>query len=100
MQNYDPNISFGTHVIEVYLQQWEYKGTFTVKRKGNCKGADILHDVHELVYDDLKGTPAQIILKDDDANELVLEDEEEREYDWIVPFVVGARIIEFIPEIR
>lgn len=42
MKNYDPNITWGVHTIEVTLQQWEYIGHLIFKNGGNCKGRDVL----------------------------------------------------------
>lgn len=42
MKNYDPNIRYGTHTVEITLQQWEYTGHVTQRINGNCKGRTIL----------------------------------------------------------
>lgn len=42
MKNYDPNIVWGVHTIEVTLQQWGYVGHLMLKNTGNCRGKDVL----------------------------------------------------------
>ena len=37
MENYDPNIQWGTHTIKVSFQQWDYKGFIVFEKGGNCK---------------------------------------------------------------
>lgn len=42
MDNYDPNIFEGTHIIRVTMQQWGYKGHVAFPVGGNCKGTGVL----------------------------------------------------------
>ena len=42
MRNYDPNIHYGIHTVEITLQQWEYVGHIRQEVSGNCKGRDII----------------------------------------------------------
>lgn len=86
MKNYDPNIFEGTHVIKVTLQQWQYKGHIWVEMGGNCKGLDLIagfddyFECEEGDFDarndcDLKEEDGWWtgVLKDEEGNELVLE---------------------------
>lgn len=42
MKTYDPNMTWGTHVVEVTIQQWDYMGHLKYECNGNCKGKEIL----------------------------------------------------------
>ncbi|MDU6990035.1 MAG: DUF5406 family protein [Escherichia coli] len=86
MENYDPNIQWGTHTIKVSFQQWDYKGFIVFEKVGNCKGLDIL----ELGEDDLY----DVKFKENPIEELLVEDEWYRLKDYIV----GVEIVDFVEE--
>lgn len=48
MKNYDPNINYGTHIVEVTIQMWEYIGHLKYKIGGNCKGLSIMKNAEDL----------------------------------------------------
>ncbi len=58
MKNYDPNVDWGTHIVEVTIQMWEYLGHLKFKIRGNCKGLSVMKDVEDL------GTNEDIIWND------------------------------------
>lgn len=106
MKTYDGlRFSFGTHTIKVSLQNKQYKGHFTCKIGGNCKGMNILESCcYEEQIDEAVKTDCEIIVDDDyfivtltdpinkDTCEYELDDSEFRE------MIVGVEIVEFIPE--
>ena len=109
MENYDPNIQWGTHTIKVSFQQWDYKGFIVFEKGGNCKGLDILELGEDDLYD-VKFKENQInfrLLSADadceewfamtlknDKEELLVEDEWYRLKDYIV----GVEIVDFVEE--
>lgn len=42
LKGYDPNIRWGNHTVKITIQRWEYVGHIIQKKRGNCKGRDIL----------------------------------------------------------
>ena len=107
MKNYNPNITWGVHTIEVTLQQWEYIGHLIFKNGGNCKGRDIL----DFDFMDYEGFPIEsdcdfqyheeddyfsAILKDKDGNTLEVEGETE-EFNQMI---VKVEIIDYVEEKR
>lgn len=42
MKSYDPTIRYGTHTVEITLQQYGYTGHVTQRINGDCKGRTIL----------------------------------------------------------
>lgn len=53
IQNYDPNIYWAAHTIEVDFMMWGFKASRTVSINGNCKGRTILESGIEEVIDQL-----------------------------------------------
>ena len=49
MENYDPNISYGDHVVRVHLQLWGYRGSVDVAVGGNCHGKEIIETAMEAI---------------------------------------------------
>lgn len=105
MKNYDPNIIWGTHIIEITLQQWGYVGHLTFEVGGNCKGRDILD------FDFLNEEEAEsdcnfqyheeddyfsAILKDENGNTLEVDGEAE-EFNQML---VKVEIIDYVEEKR
>lgn len=105
MKNYDPNIRWGTHTIEVTLQQWDYVGTLQYEIGGNTKGESVLESVADTLswQEELKDNLCKFRCENDwftaelknPAGE-VLEVEEEIE--WLGSMIVGVRIISFEEE--
>lgn len=99
MKNYDPNIMWGTHTIEVTLQQWEYKGKITTEIGGNCRGFSILESAKDEINQKSRSNcKFKIIedsfcceLKDNKGNELEIEDE----LDNLDNYIVKIEIIDF-----
>ena len=48
MKNYDLNIDWGTHIVEVTIQSWEYIGHLKFKIGGNCKGLSVMKNADDL----------------------------------------------------
>ena len=108
MENYDLNNRWGTHIIKVSFQHWDYKGFVTFSRGGNCKWLDILTlDEDDLFDQPLIDNPIGfgLLSADDEGNEwfkmtlkngkddlLVVEDE----WEYLSSYIVGIEIIEFI----
>lgn len=110
MKSYDGlNSSYGTHTIKVSLQDDEYKGSFTYKIGGNCKGISVLSfDVsceHEKQIAKWKKTDCAIEL-DYEGNLIVTltnpQTKETCRYelddDEFMRMIVGVEIIEFQSE--
>lgn len=99
------------HIIEITLQQGEYKGTLKQKIGGNCFGQDVLHcfDADEIAEDEpLLENNCNLemqenddgeywftcTLKDDEGNECSIEDEAEHLKDLVVKLeIVDCKII-------
>lgn len=111
MKNYNPNIRWGTHVIEVTLQQWEYKNTVVFTMGGNTKGASILDSALSGIFDnifiensgnlrELEGSDGEewfgVILVNSDGEEMECEDE----MMYFDDYVVGVRIIDYIEDLE
>lgn len=98
MENYDPNNRFGTHLVQLTFQQWEYKLTVEVQVGGNCKGMTILEAAVDNFFSDIyksQGEYPMIIMKDDKGDEL--EGDVEDEYD-LKNMLVEAKILSFTKE--
>lgn len=50
MQNYDINIDYGEAILEVTIQNWQYKGHYRIKIQGNIKGASVLEVAFDTDY--------------------------------------------------
>lgn len=107
MENYDPNITWGVHTIEVTLQQWGYIGHLTFKNTGNCRGKDTLDfDLECLIGEKIENDCNfqyhkeddyfSAILKDKDGNTLEVEGETE-EFNQMI---VKVEITDYVEEKR
>lgn len=105
LQNYDPNIYEGVHEIKVMFQQWKYKGFVTYEIGGNVKGMEIFPSDSDDLYDckfkenpigfkDLDEDWFFMTLKDDEGNELKVEEE----FDYLSRYIVGFEIVGFKEE--
>ncbi|EJX61439.1 DUF5406 domain-containing protein [Enterococcus faecium] len=110
MKNYDPNSRWGTHTIKVSFQRWEYKGFVMFRKGGNCKGLSVLSlDEEDLYYQPLTDNPIgfgllpeddegnewfKMTLKNDEGDELLVEDVWEELGDYIV----GLEIVTFVAD--
>lgn len=110
MKNYDPNIRWGKYTVKVTFQRWDYKGFMMFRSDGNCKGLSVLLlDEEDLYYQPLTDNPIgleflpeddegnewfKMTLKNDEGNELLVEDACEELGDYIV----GLEIIAFVAD--
>jgi hypothetical protein len=102
LQNYDPNIMWGTHTVEVTLQKWGYTGTLSYETRGNCKGFAVLDGcIDDLMYQLLEDDDQELIrltlAKPNGGDTLTCEIWDERDLESMI---VGVRIIGFQPEKR
>lgn len=108
MKNYDLNTRWGTHIIKVSFQCWDYKGFVTFKRYGNCKGLDVLTiDEDDLFYRPAINNPIEFVLFYEDEGytewfKMILKNEKsdllavEEEMRYLSNYIVGIEIIDFI----
>ncbi|EMF0136990.1 hypothetical protein EGW60_11470 [Enterococcus faecium] len=110
MKNYDPDSQWGKHTIKVSFQRWDYKGFVTFRKGGNCKGLDVLaldeYDLYDqrlldnpigfglLPEDDEGNEWFKMTLKNDEGDELLVEEVWEELGDYIV----GLEIIAFVAD--
>ena len=110
MKNYDPDSQCGKHTIKVSFQRWDYKGFVTFRKGGNCKGLDVLaldeYDLYDqrlldnpigfglLPEDDEGNEWFKMTLKNDEGDELLVEEVWEELGDYIV----GLEIIAFVAD--
>lgn len=115
LKNYDPNVRFAMHVVELTYMVWDYKITAKVQIGGNTKGASILNSAIGLCADKLReeqgDVPVLILAKvGADDQEETLEctcDQYVREADtnpdiewWLERMCVGIRIVDHIEEAK
>lgn len=106
MKNYDPNIAWGVHMIEVTLQQWGYVGHLIFKNTGNCRGKDVLDFDFEYCVEQAESDCDfqyheeddyfSAILKDENGNTLKVEGEAE-EFNQMI---VKVEILDYVEEKR
>lgn len=110
MKNYDPDSQWGKHTIKVSFQRWDYKGFVMFRKGGNCKGLDVLaldeYDLYDqrlldnpigfglLPEDDEGNEWFKMTLKNDEGDELLVEEVWEELGDYIV----GLEIIAFVAD--
>lgn len=94
---------WGTHTVEITLQQSNFKGKITVWNYGNCKGFRALENAkdrinREEMFDsnckfkiEDEDDWFRCILKDENENELEVEDE----LDNLDDYIVKVEIIDF-----
>lgn len=104
---YDPNIKWACHTIELTFMQWGYSLKMQTEVHGNVTGADLfsgcVRDCFDKLYDQTVGDYAQIILKrpaedgkgGEDELEVSLDDEDD-----LMQICVGACIIKHEAEER
>lgn len=104
LENYDPNLTssgnMAKQTVELTFQQWQFSTTRTVTVGGNCTGLSVIETAIENVYDTLPTTgydAVYIELTDADQGELIVEDLDERDYDWLNSLLVSARITAIEP---
>lgn len=105
IKNYDPNISWGAHLIKITFQQWTYRGYITVKKGGKTKGLMILAiDIDDLYDSTFEENTANLEIMGQDYFRMTLVndlgDELEIEDDWdnLGDFIVGLEILTFEKE--
>ena len=108
MENYDININWGQATIEVTLQQWQYKGHYRIKIRGNIQGFDILRtalDTFDLENEDIIWNDCNLdifenyegegcfkaVLKDKEDNVLLTDDY----LTELEDLIVGVKIIDY-----
>ena len=105
MKEYNPNIRWGTHTIEVTFQQYDYTGKLSYEVGGNTKGAAHFEDVADhiswaerFVENNVKfetdGEWFSVTLVNEVDEELLVEDE----LDFLEDLIVGVKIISFSEE--
>lgn len=102
MNNYDPNITWSDHTVEITYQLWDYTKTVEVKISGNCRGFDILEsaiaqhaDSNEFDNDDpeiILSRPAEDGSEEPDTLQCT-PDEDDSIDRWLGKMCVGIRIV-------
>lgn len=114
LKNYDPNIRWAIHVVELTYMVWDYKFTAKVQVGGNTKGASILQLAigiyADKLYTEQGDVPVMILTKGVGDQEDTLDctcDEYVRETDtnpdiegWLERMCVGIRIVDHIEEAK
>lgn len=93
IKEYSPNIRWGKQIVEIVLKQWAYSKKFTVEVGGNCTGMDVLDCAISILTDQLEGE----VTLEHGKKKLLVEDEEERDEDWVKEMVVSAQIVDWKP---
>jgi hypothetical protein len=97
--NYDPNVNFCTQLVELRLAQWQYRATEMVQVRGNLKGAAVLLAAVRALYEKLEEFEGikHVTLKLG-GDVLHVEDDEQRDSDWLEELVISARILQIVPD--
>lgn len=104
MKNYDPNIAWGLHTIEVTLQQWGYIGHLKFKRGGNCKGRDVLDFDFEYCVEQAESDCDFQYHEEDDYFSAILKDENgstlevEGDVEEFNQMIVKIEILDYVEE--
>ncbi|MDT6746946.1 DUF5406 domain-containing protein [Enterococcus faecium] len=110
MENYDPNMRWGTHTLKVSFQRWDYKGFVTFRKAGNCKGLDVLALDEDYLYDHpLTDNPIGfgLLPEDDEGNEwfkMILTNDKgdqlfvEDTWSYLSDYIVSIKIIDFVAD--
>lgn len=104
VMNYDPNFTLwpnGKQTVRLTFGQWQYRGTFDVTVEGNISGLSVIESAIERLYESLpydkdpfgNGVYARIML-----GELINDDEDQREEEWLSDMLISAEIIHIEPE--
>jgi Family of unknown function (DUF5406) len=99
IQKYSPNTQWGKQVVEIILKAWGYSATFTEEVGGNCLGFDVIECAIVNLYDRLVddgAEPTKVVLTNSSGDELLCEDDEDREEEWLKKMVVSARIVAWV----
>ncbi len=91
IKEYSPNTRWGKQIVEIVLKQWAYSKTFTIEVGGNCTGMDVLECAIDILTDQLEG---EVVLKSGKKT-LLVEDEEERDEEWVKDMVVSIQIVDW-----
>lgn len=97
---YDPAIDPAQITYRLVFMQWGYRAEHTATVRGHVMGMNSLqaalsqfHD--RLSVDDL--IPANMVLTDAAGDTLLVDDDEQREEDWLAEMLVAAEIISVEP---
>ncbi len=105
VMNYDPNFTLcgrmAKQTVRLTFGQWQYRGTFDVTVMGNISGLSVIESAIERLYESLpydkdpfgNGVYARIML-----GELINDDEDQREEEWLSDMLISAEIIKIEPE--
>ncbi|MCY1697169.1 DUF5406 family protein [Lelliottia sp. SL45] len=100
--DFDPNFTLcgreAKQVVRLTFGQWQYRGSFNITVCGNITGLSIIKYAVENLYESLpyredpfgEGGYASIQLGD-----LSVEDEDQREDEWLADMLIRAEIISF-----
>lgn len=105
IKHYDPNQNMCDQVVEITLMQWDYKAVFRSTIGGNCMGLSIMESAIEDLYYRLAeeqaigdDCPVSVTLTNAEGEELICEDDELMEDEWLKKMVVSIQIIERIKQ--
>ena len=99
--NYDPDIDWSKQAVKLTFALWEYRAVKAVTVGGNCKGAAIFEAAIDKVFDELPKRTVTVDGKDmemasivlmKDGEELIVEDEEVFEVDWLGDMCIAIEI--------
>lgn len=94
IQEYDPNVNWGVHTIEVTFMRWGHSVTRTSETVGNCKGMHLLEGAIGSIYDALPEVDYGIkciTLVNADGETLTCEDDEKKGEDWLAEMAVCSK---------
>ena len=109
LKNYDPNEIWGKHLIKVTFQHWAYTACVVLGLNGNANGMGVLYVDEDKLYDlaesktfienaaqlkDIGEDWFRMVLKNEDGEELIVEDE----WDGIEGMITGVEIVGFEKE--
>lgn len=109
MKNYDPNIQWGNHTVEITFQQWDYKGTIQVEMGGNISGYSVFESIDgDTIVDayldsTLKENNCEfffsddffgMVLTDDEGEQLIIEED----FYGLEPMIVKMEIVDYVKE--
>ena len=98
-----PNAEWGKHIVELTLMQWDYVAVHRVEVGGNCGGFDVLEAALDVFLGDLCEKADKInallsvTLLKPNGDSLIVDDEEDREEEWLKRMIVAIKIVNYIP---
>jgi len=104
IKEYDPNINWARHSIELTFMQWDYSLTMEVDVCGNCKGATLFDAAISTCFDEMydqDDDDCVIELKrpaqdgEGDTLEISIYDESDLE-----EICVGIKIVKHVKELK